>query len=132
MPQGLLLIGWKLDDGPVIEAKYPDWLPDFSKEAVAIYNAHSIGFRRCGTIYLSLPKIKIVSYYAGAQINKTVTVILDRGERPDPYMEALEGLISENLQNGVDFKYELLTKIYKKLEKIGKAQSTLDKIIKLF
>jgi len=132
MPQGILLITWSLEDGPVVEAKYPEWLPDLSKEAIAIYNAHSIGCRRCGVMYLNMPTVKVVSYYTGLQVNKVVSVLLDRSENPNPYMESLEGLLNDYLKNGVDFKYELLTKIYKKLEKISKAQSTVDKIIKLF
>ncbi len=132
MPQGVLLIGWSVEEGPVIEAKYPDWLPDLSREAIAIYNAHSAGCRKCGAMFLSAPSVKVVSYYTGLQINKVVSVLLDRAERPDPYMEALEGVINEYLKNGIDFKYEILPKIYRKLEKIGKAQTAVDKIIKLF
>ncbi len=132
MPQGVLLIGWSLEEGPVIEAKYPDWLPDFSKEAIAIFNAHSAGCRKSGAMFLSMPSVKVVSYYTGLQINKVVSVILDRAEHPAPFMEALEGLINECLKNGVDFKYEILPKIYKRLEKIGRAQTAVDKIIRLF
>ncbi|WEU40203.1 MAG: hypothetical protein OdinLCB4_006970 [Candidatus Odinarchaeum yellowstonii] len=132
MPQGILLIGWSVEHGPVIEAKYPEWLPDLSRESITIYNAHSLGHRKGGTLFLNTPSIKVVSYFTGLQTNKVISVILDRSERPDPYIEALEGLINEYLKNGVDFKYELLPKIYKKLEKIGKAQTAVDKIIKLF
>ena len=121
-----------MNEGPVLEAKYPDWLPSFGPEVTAIFNAHNIGSKKCSTIYLCLPNVKVVSFYTGSEYNRAVSLILERGEKPNIYLESLEGLIKEYICNGGDFKYELLPKLYNKLEKISKAQTAIDKIMKWF
>jgi hypothetical protein len=132
MPQGILIIGWDKNKGATVECKYPEWLPVPENEAMAIYNAHTLGGKKTGKIVLKLHILKVVSYYAGAKLDKCVSLILEQGENPNIYFENIEEILNEYINDSVGLKYNYITKIYTKFEQLKKAQSAVDKIIKFF
>ena len=132
MVEGVLLIKWDVDKGPVIEAKYPEWIPIPDNAAIAIFNTHTVGDKIVKRSILTLNLLKFVSYYTGYKKNKCLAVVLEKNENANIYFEHIIDIGRKYLDNSVDLKYKDLTKIYKKFEKISKIQHTVDKIMKLF
>ncbi|MHA1410184.1 MAG: hypothetical protein ACTSQY_07770 [Candidatus Odinarchaeia archaeon] len=132
MVQGVVLIKWDVNKGPVIEGKYPEWINISDKAALAIFNAHTIGGKYVKRSILSIDLSKFVSYYTGYETNKCMAVVLEKNENANIYFEHIIDIISKYQDDSVGLKYQDLSKIYKKFEKLSKVQDAVDKIIKFF
>jgi len=125
MPQGILVLKWDNEIGPVLIAAYPDTLKTTANLLTQIYSAHRYNSLEPGFASLTLQNNKIVSFFSGlgekhiAVENYIVALLLRRDENVATYRDILNKIAAQILTNIENNKYKaILKKLYDDLAKV--------------
>ena len=125
MPQGILLIKWDNEVGPVGIVVYPDTLKIPNNLLTQIYSSHRYASTAPGFSSLVLKNQKIVSFYSGrgekfVEVeDHVIAIVLRRDEDINQYRTILNKIASEILGNIENQGYKkMIPKLYQDLSKI--------------
>lgn len=125
MPQGILLIKWDNEVGPVGIVVYPDTLKIPNNLLTQIYSSHRYASTAPGFSSLVLKNQKIVSFYSGRGEkfieveDHVIAIVLRRDEDINQYRTILNKIASEILGNIENQGYKkLIPKLYQDLSKV--------------
>lgn len=125
MPQGILVIKWDNEIGPINEGYYPETLKITNNLLTQVYGSHRYQSLKPGFASLSLKNNKVVSFFSGvgddyiSVENYVVALLLRRDEKPHKYREILKKIAAEILERipSNDFE-EILPDLYDELAKV--------------
>ena len=125
MPQGILVIKWDHEIGPINEGYYPETLKITNNLLTQVYGSHRYQSLKPGFASLSLKNNKVVSFFSGvgddyiSVENYVVALLLRRDEKPHKYREILKKIAAEILERipSNDFE-EILPDLYDELAKV--------------
>ncbi len=125
MPQGILLLRWDNEIGPVLIASHPDNLKVTNNLLTQIYSAHRYQSLKPGFSSLTLQNHKVVSFFSGLGDkvieveNYVVALLLRRDEKVSKYRKSLNKIAATILGNVQNDKYKkLIPKLFKDLSKL--------------
>ncbi len=125
MPQGILLLKWDNEIGPVLITSHPSTLKVTNNLLTQIYSAHRYSSLNPGFSSLTLPNFKVVSFFSGlgekfVEVeNYVVALLLRRDESVATYRKELNKIAATILGNIESNKYKkLIPKLYEDLAKI--------------
>lgn len=125
MPQGILILKWDNEIGPVLITNYPDTLKITNNLLTQIYSAHRYSSLEPGFSSLTLKNNKVVSFFSGLGEthieveNYIVALLLRRDENVNAYREVLNKIAAQILSNIENNKYkELIPKLYEELARV--------------
>ena len=125
MPQGILLLKWDNEIGPVLIASHPTNLKITNNLLTQIYSAHRYSSLQPGFSSLTLPNYKICSFFSGLgeEIieveNYVVALLLRRDEKVSTFRQSLNKIAATILGNIHNDKYKkLVPKLFKDLAKL--------------
>jgi len=129
MPEGLAVLKWDDELGPVVASKTPKKLkmgldPTTS---MRVYGIATLGeteeSQKPGFTTLAFPDFKLAVYYGGLNMHlkglpSMVFLVLSPDEDPDVYKDALPEIATQIFMNADDDKYKkLVPKLYKQIER---------------
>ncbi len=135
MPEGLAVLKWDDELGPVVASKTPKKLkvgldPTTS---MRVYGIATLGeteeSQKPGFTSLVFPDFKLAVYYGGLNMHlkglpSMVFLVLSPDEDPEVYKDALPEIATQIFMNADDDKYKkLVLKLYKQLERYTKMTS---------
>ena len=125
MPQGILLIEWDNEIGPINRAYYPPQLKITNNLLTQVYSSHRYQSLKPGFASISLRNSKVVSFFSGVGENHisvenfVVALLLRRDEKPHKYREILKEIAAEILDHIPKGDHEkIMPKLYKKLAEV--------------
>jgi hypothetical protein len=125
IPQGIILIKWDNEVGPVGLVIYPDSLKIPNNLLTQIYSSHRYASTKPGFSSLVLKNQKIVSFYSGRGEkyieveDHVIAIVLRRDEDINKYREILNKIASEVLSNIENQGYKkIIPKLYEDLSKV--------------
>ncbi|MCP4764505.1 MAG: hypothetical protein GY870_22205 [archaeon] len=125
MPQGILILKWDNEIGPVLITSYPTSLKITNNLLTQIYSAHRYSSLEPGFSSLTLKNNKIVSFFSGLGENHIevenyiVALLLRRDEKVNKYREILNKIAANILSNIENNKYKkIISKLYDDLSKV--------------
>jgi hypothetical protein len=125
MPQGILVLKWDNEIGPVLITSYPENLKVTNNMLTQIYSAHRYSSLAPGFSSLTLKNNKIVSFFSGlgekfVEVeNYVVALLLRRDESTATYRTILNKIAANILGNIENNKYKkLIPKLYQDLARV--------------
>jgi hypothetical protein len=125
MPQGILVLKWDNEIGPVLISSYPENLKVTNNMLTQIYSAHRYSSLAPGFSSLTLQNNKVVSFFSGlgekfVEVeNYVVALLLRRDEETNKYRTILNKIAANILGNIENNKYKkLIPKLYGDLAKV--------------
>ena len=125
MPQGILVLRWDNEIGPVLIQCYPENLKITNNLLTQIYSAHRYSSLTPGFSSLTLPNNKVVSFFSGlgekyVEVeNYVVALLLRRDESVGKYRNVLNKIAANILGNIENNKYKkLIPKLYQDLARV--------------
>jgi hypothetical protein len=117
MPHGFVITKWTHDQGMLVELKYPETIEVDLDDMMRVFYAHVVGAGSGGDVLVRLEKAKsnVSSHFTGmdAKVPYLVNFMLELGEDPDMFGEAIIKEINENIIKYLD---QIGTDISKKFE----------------
>ena len=127
MPQGFVITKWTHDQGMLVEIKYPETIEVDLDDMMRVFYAHVVGAGSGGDVLVRLEKAhsNVSSHFTGmdAKIPYLINLMLELGEDPDMFGEAVIKEINENI-----LKY--LNQIGTDINKAFEAKKTLKEYLK--
>ena len=125
MPQGILVLKWDNEIGPVLIQSWPESLKVTNNMLTQIYSAHRYSSLAPGFSSLTLKNNKIVSFFSGlgekiVEVeNYVVALLLRRDESTAKYRTILNKIAANILGNIENNKYKkLIPKLYQDLARV--------------
>jgi hypothetical protein len=125
MPQGILVLRWDNEIGPVLISCFPTNLKVTNNLLTQIYSAHRYSSLTPGFSSLTLRNNKVVSFFSGlgekyVEVeNYVVALLLRRDESVGKYRVVLNKIAANILGNIENNKYKkLIPKLYQDLARV--------------
>ena len=122
MPQGFIITKWTDDQGMLVEFKYPDDIEVDLDDMMRVFYAHVVGAGSSGNVLVRLEKAhsNVSSHFTGMTGGTPylVNLMLELGEDPDMFGEAIIKEINENILEYLHGMEEDINKKYAITEKL--------------
>jgi len=106
MPQGIIITKWTHDKGMIVDTKYPETIEVDLDDMMRVFYAHVVGAGSGGDVLVRLEKARsnVSSHFTGmdAKVPYLVNLMLEIGEDPDMFGEAVIKEINENIMKYLD------------------------------
>lgn len=125
MPQGILVLRWDNEIGPVLISSYPENLKVTNNLLTQVYSAHRYSKLDPGFSQLTLPNNKVISFFSGlgekyVEVeNYVVALLLRRDESVSGYRNILNKIAARILANIENNQYKkIIPKLYQDLARV--------------
>ena len=133
MPQGFIITKWTNDQGMLVEFKYPDDIEVDLDDMMRVFYAHVVGAGSSGNVLVRLEKAhsNVSSHFTGMTGGTPylVNLMLELGEDPDMFGEAI---IKEMNENILEYLHGMEEDINKKFALTEKLRGYLKSALFLF